>query len=301
MSTKPTPFDLSTLTQRCSIMRGWLESSHTGVLALTYDELMAQNVEHSVIVRVNAPAAQLVSKVKWETRAVFAPPGGEIRVIGSGGRVATINSSVSVESIATDLDRPEVVGLIRDGTFCAPDTCYAVALDARLFQRDAGGWRMIVPAREDIGLHRLVQGAVSPDDILAASIDGRVFRLEGGRWIDIGLPSSAIVNCIWRMPNGEFLACGLGGLLVRGSAQRAVVIDHPYRFENFYSVCAFRGETYVSSLTHLYQLLPSGELRRVDPLDATTYHLLQATQDVLWSIGAKDLLELRQGQWSRII
>jgi hypothetical protein len=103
------------------------------------------------------------------------------------------------------------------------------------------------------------------------------------------------------MPDGEFLACGLGGLFVRGSAQRAVVIDHPYRFENFYSVCAFRGEVYVSSLTHLYQLLPSGELQRVDPLDAPTYRLLQATEDALWSIGAKDLLELSQGRGSRII
>ena len=302
MSTNPTPPDESKLTERCTVLRGWVESPGCGILALAYDDLLAQKVEHSLIVRMGGAGARLIGKLKWETRAVFSAPDGQVRSIGARGRVATIGATLSVESIATDLDRPGVVGLVRDGTFCAPDTCYALALDARLFQwGGGGGWRMIVAPRDDVGLHRIAQGAVGAGDLLAASIDGRVFHLEGGQWVDIGLPSSAIVNYIWRMPDGQFLACGLGGLLVRGSPGRAVILEHDYGFENFWSICELSGQVYVSSLSHLYQLLPSGKLQRVDPLGAASYHLLHATRDVLWSIGAKDVLELNQGQWSRIL
>lgn len=302
MSTNPTPPDESKLTERCTVLRGWVEAPGSGVLALAYDDLLAEKVEHSLIMRMSGPGALLIGKLKWDTRAVFSAPDGQVRSIGARGRVATIGTTLSVESIATDLDMPGVVGLIRDGTFCAPDTCYALALDARLFQWSAGsGWRMSVAPHADVSLHHIVQGAVSADDLLAASIDGRMFRLEAGQWVDIGLPSSAVVNYIWRMPDGQFLACGLRGLIVRGSPGRALIVDHDFGFENFWSICELSGEIYVSSLSHLYQLLPSGELRRVDPLGAATYHLLHAGGDVLWSIGGKDVLQLHQGRWSRII
>lgn len=302
MSAAIVPSDLSTVTERCTILRGWVESPQSGVLVLAYDDLLAQQIDHSLIVRVKAPRAQLVGKLKWNTRAVFSSPDGHIRAIGSRGRVATIGATLSVEAIASDLDRPGIVGLIRDGTFCPPDTSYALSLDARLFRWDpSDGWRMVAGPRGDLGLHRIIQGAVSADSLLAASIDGRVFRLEAAQWVDIGLPSSAIVNCIWMTAGGEFLVCGLGGLLARGTGNRAVILGHSFGYENFWSICALSGEVYVSSLSHLYRLLPSGDLQQVDPSEGATYHLLHATQDTLWSIGAKDVFQLRQGQWSRVI
>ena len=222
MSINSTPPEESKLTERCTVLRGWVEAPGSGVLALAYDDLLAEKVEHSLIVRMHGPAARLIGKLKWDTRAVFSTPDGQVRSIGARGRVATIGATLSVESIAADLNLPGVVGLIRDGTLCPPDTCYALALDARLFQWDSHrGWRMIVAPRQDVRLHRIVQGAVSAEDLLAASIDGRLLRLQGAQWVDVGLPTSAVVNYIWRMPNGEFLACGLRGLVVRGNPRRA--------------------------------------------------------------------------------
>jgi hypothetical protein len=62
----------------------------------------------------------------------------------------------------------------------------------------------------------------------------------------------------------------------------------------------FDGQLYVSS-THLVYLLENGKLNPVDfgdDLPRTCYHL-SAADGIMWSVGAKDVMEFDGSDWVR--
>jgi hypothetical protein len=290
------------LLESFTVMRGVVRGPGDGVLALCENELLAQKVEHSIILRIAQGKPTLIAKLKWETRALFIGPQDQVLCVGARGRSATINPGVSVEAIGDGLDEPGVVGLIRDATRIDSGVVYAVALDGRLYAKPAkGAWTLAIPKSKGVRLQHLAQGAVTEENLLAASIDGDVYRKSGDRWQRVDVPTSGIVNFIWMSGGDRYVACGLHGLLLMGAHDQAQVIEHSFMHEDFWSTCSFGGEVYVSSLRHLYRLLPAGDLERVDPLDAPSFHLLSASADTLWSLGARDVLELHDAQWKRLL
>jgi hypothetical protein len=302
MAATATP-SLDDLLKSFIVMRGAVRGPGDGVLALCADDMLADKIEHSVIVRLTQGQLSIIGKLKWETRALFLGPQEQVVSIGSRGRAATINPGVSIEVIGDELDKPGLVGLLRDATRVGTDVLYAVALDGRLYRKQAQqAWSLAIPKLPGgPKLQRLAQGAVSEDNLLAASIDGALYRKRDDAWHRVDLPSSAIVNFIWMAGGDRYIACGLRGLLLIGAAGEAKVIQHSFTHEDFWCACAFEDQVYISSLHHLYRLLPDGDLERIDPLGAGTFHLMSVSGDTLWSLGSRDVLELRHGAWKRVL
>jgi len=291
---------LSQLASVATVMRGRVLGPDRGILSLAMDDLLAERIEHALVARIHGTRGELLAKLKFESRGVWELPDQSVYCLGSRGKSAVIGKRIVLETIAPDLDLPGVVGLIRDGVMDVQGRLRAIALDGRLFARDDSGvWHQEIARDERARLHRIVQGNVKRI-LLAATVDGGIMVKEGSAWRSLDLPSSQIVNAIWTADGETFLACGLHGLLLRFDLSRASVIEHDFSHENFWSICTAGGRTLVSSLHHLYELGEDG-LQRLDPLDAGTFHLLSAQGESIWSMGGKDVLQLTDAGWSRII
>jgi hypothetical protein len=79
------------------------------------------------------------------------------------------------------------------------------------------------------------------------------------------------------------------------------VVEHGDTKEEIWDLQWFGGKLYLSTTRMLYTL-EGDRLKRVDTgkeIPATCYHL-DAADGILWSIGAKDILQFDGKTWTRI-
>ena len=110
-----------------------------------------------------------------------------------------------------------------------------------------------------------------------------------------------IITDIAQGPDGQFVACGLGGLIVMGRGDEWRVLDQGAFRHNLYSVTFHEDRVFVTSLQGLYELRDE-RLHSVtfgDTPPPTTAHIVESVRGALGLIGTKDLY-LRNGDaWQR--
>jgi hypothetical protein len=106
------------------------------------------------------------------------------------------------------------------------------------------------------------------------------------------------VFCAW---DGEVYICGQRGILLKGRGARWEVIEQQETQEDLWDLQWFNGKLYLSTTRMLYTL-EGDRLERVetgDEIAGSCYHL-DAADGILWSIGAKDILQFDGQEWTRI-
>jgi hypothetical protein len=229
--------------------------------------------------------------------------------LGTGGQLLVVGGGQIKEEapISDGVDSPLRRGPLREIRAVAGQWLYAVGTLRQAYVREGlERWRCIDHALRIPGADltktcfESVDG-FSNSEIYAVGWEGEIRRFDGQRWSQIHSPTNLALYKVRCCSDGWAYACGQVGTVLRGRGENWEVIEHDATKNDFWGMEWFDGKLYLSTMNLLFQLDAEG-LRRVDhgedpPLSC--YHL-SAAGGLLWSIGARDVVEFNGREWSRI-
>lgn len=249
------------------------------------------------------------TSVRWSALSVCVPqvPKEQMIALSEDGQVwVSGNNDNFEEQIGRGADHPEKRGPLREVRAIA-GRAYACGMDRQVYRRDAPhAWTCIdldmrkAPAAMDVFGFESIHG-FSETDLYAVGWHGEIWHFDSRKWSQIESPTNLILTKVFCAEDENVYICGQQGMLIKGRGNRWQVVDHGDTKEDLWDLQWFNGKIYLSTTRMLYTL-EGDRLKRVDTGDeipATCYHL-DAADGILWSIGAKDILQFDGKTWTRI-
>ncbi|BAP55883.1 hypothetical protein THII_1586 [Thioploca ingrica] len=288
-----------------SIFTGVVRYHDLGYLLATNDKDVANNIPHTKIYECNR-GQWGTGLLKWSAISISVChlPSERVITISPNGRVEASGGGYPPQeeqiSLAEDLIFREVRGI-------AKGHAYAVGPARTVYRRDAPNkWTCIKAPKPEIS-QLMDAGFESIDgfsekDIYAVGWGGEIWHYDGQLWKQINSPTNLGLFKVRCAGNGEVYAGGQMGILLRGRHEQWEIIEHEVTQENLRGIEWFNGILYVATTKSVYELKKD----QLIPIDfgndapSTCYHL-SAADGIMWSIGAKDVMEFDGKKWSRII
>jgi len=185
---------------------------------------------------------------------------------------------------------------------------YAVGMGRQVYRRDdAHRWTPIdqgvLAAPDDmrlIGFNGI--DGFTEEDVYAAGLQGEVWHYNGRKWKQLDSPTNCILNDVICAGDGQVYACGDEGFLLRGRGdQWSIISDEAFR-QDIWNLCWFADRLFIATTQGVFFLNDQGQAKPVDfggDTSNTTYHL-SARDGIMWSIGAKDIMQFDGITWTRI-
>lgn len=290
-----------------SYITGAVVRPDEGWLVLTIDELVRRDIANSGVFYFQSGKLHPVKPTRFRTRfcACEGADGASLLLVGEYGECAVVSrqGTVTEEQIQVGGVVPEDRGPLRSGLQVG-SAVIVVGMDRQVYRREQPGqWRTMeagLPAPTDAvcGLEAVAAGVRG--ELVAVGWDGEIWQHENGLWRQIDSPTNRLLTCICATPRGDFFAGGLRGLLLHGRADQWTVIDDSGCPDDIIGLVAVGDELYAASLLRLYRW--NGvrlELVADDALPESFASFVQKGETV-WSIGAKAVLSLAQGNWHHI-
>ena len=234
-------------------------------------------------------------------RYVVLGTDGAVRVSGGG----IIKEEASIASCGVD---PRKRGPLREIRGIAKGRAYAVGTCRQAYVReDEDQWRCIDKSAQvgdtpitDTSFESI--DGFSEQEIYTVGWEGEIWKYDGSVFTQQNSPTELALYKVRCAPDGFAYACGQLGTLLRGRNDQWEVIEHDSTEEDLWGMEVFDGQLYVSSTSFVYRL-EEGKLLPVDFGDEvvrTCYHLSGA-DGIMWSIGAKDVMEFDGSNWKRVL
>ncbi len=140
-------------------------------------------------------------------------------------------------------------------------------------------------------------------ELYAVGWDGEIWHYNGTEWFQLVSPTNLALYKVICALDGNVYACGQLGILLRGRHNKWAVLDQELTKEDLWGLAWFNDQLFASSSHFVYKLM-GDTLRRADmgPIKPpSTCHQLSAADGLLWSIGAKDVMQFDGQTWSRIV
>ena len=200
-------------------------------------------------------------------------------------------------------------GYLREVRGIAKGRAYAVGTCRQAYRRDGpGAWVCIdnwaKSKAKDITDYSFESiDGFSEKDIYVAGWEGEIWHYDGKKWTQIESPTNLALHKVVCAGDGNVYIAGQVGTLIRGRGDQWDVINHEATEEDFWGLAWFQDELYLAT-THFVYRLVDDQLVRIDfgdtDIPATCYHL-SAADGIMWSIGAKDVMEFNGSAWTRIV
>jgi hypothetical protein len=198
---------------------------------------------------------------------------------------------------------------------------YACGFSGQVYRRDAPGqWvhvdaGILQPARQDGGEYLVQTICGSREEAIyiagcenLADYPPRADFWDGEAWRRLDLPRRAgRINDVFVEDDANVWMCGAKGTFLHGNANTGFAqLNASYDKQLFLSVCKFGQRIYLGSNLGLFFYDPAQPglgLRRVythmtpELRDA---NIVQSVDDVMWSIGPKDIARFDGSKWERI-
>jgi len=283
-----------------------------GFLTFTVGERRDPEFPHAQLLKWSGGKLSDIDMVPWNCVALAVPRSDvpEMFAIGELGQVNRFISGQRIQEQIPVATEPDARGPLRSARAIA-DQIYVVGMDCQVFRRTGQGqWQSIdqalrqKPALADVPGLETVFGN-DPASVFAAGWRGTILHYHNDIWDIEQSPTNAILTDGVQIDDGRAIICGRQGTIVVGEPGLWEVIDHPFKFADFWGVAQIRGRIILSSYTGLFELLLADkEVRRLvvntNP-EPTTFGRLAAAPDVMWSVGTKDLIEFDGTNWSKLI
>jgi hypothetical protein len=297
-------------TAQFSYVNGVVRDSGAGALALVYDELAAQHIEHTVPLVWSAGQwlRTAVEKLDFATvsMAIVHKPFRQAAYLSAQGHVYFVGAgSESEELIITSTSSPQDVGVMR-AIRCIAGETYAVGVQRQAYRRvGVGQWECVgnapnIGSRDGASSFEAIDG-FSRSELYAAGRHGELWLFDGSRWTACDSPTNVTLTDVCCASDGWVYICGTLGTLLVGRGAQWRIVDHGITLEELRSVRELNGRIYLSTDHQVFRL-EDGTLEPVDfggDRPQTCFHLSGA-RDALWSVGAKDVLAFDGAAWSRI-
>jgi hypothetical protein len=297
--------------QGCSITTGVVRRRDLGYVICTMDKYVADDIPHSrIFSRLRGQWGGVT--VEWTvcSGTICLMPSERFLTLGAEGETWVVGGGQSaLEGIVRDGNlRPETRGPMREIRGIVGGHAYAVGTCRQAYRRQAPGrWTCIdhtaqTPVDDIADTSFESIDGFSEQEIYAVGWEGEIWQYDGAAWVQRASPTNLALYKVRCASDGFAYACGQNGLLLRGRGDRWTVIDHDATEEDLWGMEWFGGKLFVSSTSFVYEL-SGGLLNLVDFGDEapeTCYHL-SAADGIMWSIGAKDVVEFDGTDWSRIL
>jgi len=187
---------------------------------------------------------------------------------------------------------------------------YACGMARRVYRRGMSEkWSAIdkgvfVPKKErkkSVGLNSI--DGFDESTIYAVGYQGEIWFYDGKSWKQQTSPTDAVLTVVRCESDGAVYASGMGGVFLRkvkngdweSLRQRAVKDD-------IWGMTYFKKNLYVSTNKSVY-LLEGKELKKINmglskPISTS---FLDSNEEIMWSVGNKDIAETKTGQAWRVI
>ncbi len=246
--------------------------------------------------------------------ATFDASGDEIALLSPDGFVRRLlsNSTLHEEIDASD-DGPSALVQVRQMRRW-PGVEVVVGMARRVYARSAGqsGWQPIdqacfVPRGQRssaIGFNGV--DGWSADELVAVGYKGEVWFRSRQAWAQADSPTNATLTAVACADSPRsFVAVGLAGVVMIGTAVGARLVDQGAASGAFWSVVHFNGSFFIAGDEGVFRLDgPAYDALVPVPLTArgnpsTAY--LAAGGGVLWSVGERDIFSSTDGvKWKRV-
>ncbi len=309
-----------------SAVGGAVRFAHLGHIVFTIDAVDIDERQHGLTAVFNSkenawgksPGDRTISWLPLSA-TVCDHPQCQMVAIGAWGNVLVDGKGDFHEELIHDHDKvpPERRGkLLRVRGIGR--RAYAVGMGRMVYRRDdVNRWTAIdqgclagstkPKAKNDVEAYKAMLvgfngiDGFSEDDIYAAGLQGELWHRDAKKWRQLDSPTNAILNDVICAGDGQVYACGDRGLLVQGRADQWRIASDPAFTIDIWNLCWFAGKLYLATLKGLFVR----EGNKIVPVDFgdddpdTTCHL-SARDGIMWSIGAKDIMQFDGKSWTRI-
>jgi len=302
------------LTELLSFWGGTLVQRNEAFLIGGLDE--QRDEPHTIVIRLQVEG-RTAKALNWAARSIChsTVPIDEIVVLGLDGEVFSFSNDEFVEEPLfaakqrTDkTGRLLVVRSIGGRAFAAG---YGRQVYRRIGRQQWQSIDMSIPGRQSgqvevVGFESI--DGFDENDIYAVGIKGEIWHFDGQTWRQIMSPTNLRLTGVTCAADGNVYACGQFGILLRGRGDQWEVLHEDMDIRYLWDVCWFEGVLYCASSDILYEAI-DGQFGPVpfadgEPIEGgipTTFFRFSVIDDLLWSIGEKDIVAFNGNSWTRVI
>lgn len=278
----------------------------TGYLGIQADELLADRIPHTMLAFVRGKDVYC-DNLTWNVCDIQRLDDGTVAVLGDQGQFRIYDGHELV--LEKDIDA-RLAGPLRGLMATSGRDVRAVGTMLQVLVFRNGEWSHQSPMPTDTGKEKLARRAfehaaqMNDSRTLAFGWEGEIWSFTDGRWTRCDSPTSVDLFDACATGAADQLAiCGQLGTVVLASPDALEVIESEDVIEDLWSICRFRGRMFCASSHLVYELLLNE--RQLVPLDAPDLllptgsgHLSVGGEQVLWSVGPRELYEWDGARWT---
>jgi len=286
--------------KRVSFRTGVVRSSSVSYVLSEDSDIMDEGAAHTVLLTWKN-GKWLRHVVDWIANSVCVrqTPIEQVVMIGEDGEFLVGGGGGNLIEGEIPLDEGGKRGPLRS-VRAIEGVPYAVGMGGVVFRQDKPDFWVRIDKGIPKSQHLESIAGFSSDDIYAVGRKGVVWHFDKGKWHRIVSPTNVILTSVCCADDGNVYACGLNGTLIKGRGNDWQVIEQQDVDLDIWDVEWFKGKLYISTMMCVYEL--EGEnLKYVFDKNQpkTTYHL-SSSDEVMWSIGGRDIMEFDGKCWNRI-
>lgn len=300
-------------TRQFSYVTGVPRDAAVGAVALVSDELAAGQIEHTVPMIWSGGRWLRASAERLDfttvSMAVVPTPLRQAVYLGLHGNVFFIGAGDEHEEVIDTPDgAPERLGMMR-GLRTIAGQLYAVGMRRQVYRRDninlwtdLGTSARPRPEDDTVRSFEAIDG-FEPSEIYAVGREGEIWQFDGRIWHQAASPTNVVLTGVCCGGDGVAYACGRLGILLRGRGDRWEIVQHEVTSQDFWGIAWLDGRLYLATSYQIFHF----ENDILTPVAFGTdtprscFHVQASAEgNVLWSIGAKDVMAFDGASWTRI-
>jgi len=286
-----------------SLTRAAVRNDDEAFFGLVVDEF-ALDFEnpHAVIYELTPTQATELGYFDFEVSALTYANAGKTRIAVGQYAEAVIfeDGATTLETIDPD-ERP-----VR-GVAAAGADIVACGANLRVYRRQGpDNWVEFGPGddmRDEFPKNHLEAIAgYSGTEIYAAGRDGVIWWYDGSVWTPVQCATNLAFISILCADDGFVYLGGISGIMAKGRRDEFVLFTPPSPIRDIWGLQDFQGEIYCAMTRALLTWTPEDGFVPVPEamMLAKTFYNLGKGENVLWSLGEKDVLRFDGEAWTRI-
>lgn len=290
--------DLSVLNQR--VFTDGAARFHDLVHILCKDKkLMKNEVPHTSVLGIDRGVWGRTVVTNWNCTAIAAAkkPEEKLVLIGEDGEVCTFVGGIEKE----EKTLPKV-SLIRRAN-AIDGYVYACGMKRQVFKRVGEDKWIDISAPykkgEKVGFEAI--DGFSENEVYAVGWNGEIWKHDGAIWSLCCNLTNVILTAVCCASDGVVYVVGKQGTIIKGRNDTWEIVELEDEVQkDFWGICFYKNKLYISSMSELYTL-NKNQLEPVDfkKTEASSFYGLTQAEDVMWSIGARDVLSFDGKEWIR--